>query len=174
MKLLTSIWLIAGWFSFYQTPVLESRSVIENTVSIKMPVEWKPMPDYQIKIKYPGSNPPKHVFSDKSGTISIAFNLTESKASPQVLEQYLNVLKKSLEDAYPSAEWQSSEITTINNKKVGVFKLLTPVKDDTIFNYFVFTDVNGKLLITTFNCPERKVKDWGRVSEEMMGSLEVR
>jgi hypothetical protein len=153
---------------------LEKKLVLDNKVEILMPKGWKPMSEELIKIKYPGARPPKLVYSDNTGAISIAFNHTDSKAGAETLEKYSDVLKKSLENAYPDAVWKESGIREINGKKIGFFKVITDTPADRIFNYMLFTDLEGKLLICSFNCIERKLKEWRPVAEEMMGSIKFR
>lgn len=150
---------------------LEKKLVLDNKVEILMPRGWKPMSEELIKIKYPGARPPKLVYSDNTGAISIAFNHTDSKASAETLEKYRDVLKESLEKAYPDAVWEESGIREINGKKIGFFKVITDTPADKIFNYMLFTDLDGKLLICSFNCVEKKLKEWRPVAEEMMGSI---
>lgn len=153
---------------------LEKKLVLDNKVEILMPRGWKPMSEELIKIKYPGARPPKLVYSDNTGAISIAFNHTDSKASAETLEKYRDVLKESLENAYPNAVWEESGIREINGKKIGFFKVITDTPADKIFNYMLFTDLDGKLLICSFNCVEKKLKEWRPVAEEMMGSIKFR
>lgn len=153
---------------------LEKKLVLDNKVEILMPRGWKPMSEELIKIKYPGARPPKLVYSDNTGAISIAFNHTDSKASAETLEKYRDVLKESLEKAYPDAVWEESGIREINGKKIGFFKVITDTPADKIFNYMLFTDLDGKLLICSFNCVEKKLKEWRPVAEEMMGSIKFR
>ncbi|MFM9907721.1 MAG: hypothetical protein ACKVOW_00160 [Chitinophagaceae bacterium] len=153
---------------------LEKKSILDNKVELLMPKGWKPMSQDLIKIKYPGVRPPKLVYSDVSGSISIAFNHTDSKASPSMLEKYKEVLKTSLETAYPDAVWEEDGIKEINGKKAGVFRVITEARDDKIYNYMVFTDMDGKLLICSFNCLEKKLKAWKPLAEEIMNSISIK
>lgn len=159
----------------FSTPIeLEKKTIMNDKVEILMPKGWKPMSEELIKIKYPRSRPPKLVYSDVTGAISLAFNHTDSKASPATLEKYKEVLKTSLENAYPDAVWEEDAIKEINGKKAGVFRVLTEAVDDKIYNYMVFTDVDGTLLICSFNCIEKKIKEWKPVAHEIMNSLNVK
>jgi hypothetical protein len=154
------------------TPIeLEKKLILDNKVEILMPKGWKPMSEELIKIKYPGTRPPKLVYSDNTGAISLAFNHTESKANPENLEKYKDVLKESLENAYPDAVWEESGMKEINGKKMGFFRIITDTPNDKIYNYMLFTDFDGKLLICSFNCVEKKLKEWKPVAAEIMNSL---
>lgn len=156
------------------TVELEKMALLEGKIELLMPKGWKPMSEELIKIKYPGARPPKLVYSDATGAISVAFNHTDSKASAENLEKYKEVLKGSLENAYPDAEWEDHGIKDFNGKKAGYFKLITETPSDKIYNYMVFTDLDGKLLICSFNCTSKKMKEWKPVAEQIMGSLKVK
>lgn len=152
---------------------LEKRVVMNNKIELLLPRGWKPMNESLVKKKYPGPRPPSLVFSDVTGSISIAFNHTESKASPELLEKYKEALKAGLINAYPDAVWEDEGITEINGKKAGFFKVITETADDNMFNYIVFTDVDGKLLICSFNCTQNRLKTWKALSTQIMNSIRV-
>ncbi len=155
MLFLKNIFSIVLMMALVAPIELEKKSILDNKVELLMPKGWKPMSQDLIKIKYPGVRPPKLVYSDVSGSISIAFNHTDSKASPELLEKYKEYLKKSLTTAYPDAVWEEDGIKEINGKKSGVFRLTTDALDDKIYNYMVFTDMDEKLLICSFNCVKK-------------------
>ncbi len=150
---------------------LEKRTVLDGKVEVLLPKDWKPMKEELIKKKYPGARPPKLVYSDISGAVSIAFNHTDSKANPATLDKYREVLKEGLKSAYPDASWEDEGIRELNGKKVGFFKVTTDTPDDRIYNYMLFTDLNGTLLICSFNCTQGRLKTWKPVAEQIMGSL---
>ena len=165
---------VIGFLILINPIELEKKIVLDNKVEILMPKGWKTMSEEMIQKKYPGVRPPKIVYSDITGSISLAFNHTESKASPEMLEKYKEVLKSSLVAAYPDAVWEEEGIKEINGKKAGVFRVITEAIDDKIYNYMVFTDLDGKLLICSFNCVEKKLKTWKPVAEQIMNSLTLK
>ena len=171
MFLLKNIFLTITLIALSMPIELEKKLILDNKVEILMPKGWKPMSEDLIKIKYPGTRPPKLVYSDNSGAISLAFNHTESKANPDMLEKYKEVLKESLENAYPDAVWEESGIKEVNGKKMGFFRVITDTPNDKIYNYMLFTDFEGKLLICSFNCVEKRLKEWKPVAAEIMNSL---
>ncbi|MFY7729462.1 MAG: hypothetical protein ACOVRN_08100 [Flavobacterium sp.] len=57
---------------------------------------------------------------------------------------------------------------------MGYIELVTPALDTDIYNLMFFTDLNGKLLICTFNCTKKDMEEWTPVAKEIMNSLEVK
>ena len=37
-----------------------------------------------------------------------------------------------------------------------------------------FTDMEGKLLISTFNCTENSITEWEQTADEIMNSLKIK
>jgi len=153
---------------------LEKRTLLDNKIEILVPKGWKPMSEDLIKIKYPGAKPPKYVLSDVSGGISLAFNPTESRATQEQIETYKGFLKTSLESAFEDEEWIDEGIKEINGRKVGFFKLITNTASGKIYNQMFFTDLDGKLLIISFNVVENKMKDWKSAADDIMNSLTLK
>lgn len=159
---------------FFIQGELEKRSLLDDKIEILVPKGWKPMSEEHIKIKYPGARPPKYVLSDVTGGISLAFNHTDSKATQDQIETYKGVLKSSLTNAFPEAEWIDDGVKEINGKKVGFCKVITNAQTGKIYNQMFFTDVDGKLLICSFNVVENKMKDWKAPADEIMNSLSIK
>ncbi len=160
--------------AFFYAIELEPKTLLDGQITILLPKDWRPMSESLIKIKYPGARPPQYVYSDISGGISLAITATDSRATPQQLEQYKSVLKAQLEQAYPDATWEGDGMKMVNGKKLGYFKLMTDAADTRIYNQMFFTDMKGKLLLMSFNCVENKLKPWRPVADSIMNSLVVR
>jgi hypothetical protein len=153
---------------------LEKRSLLDDKIELLVPKAWKQMSEENVKIKYPGPRPPKYVLSDVTGGISLAFNHTDSKATQTDLETYKGVLKGVMNNAYPNAEWLEDGIKEINGKKVAYYKVITDAQSGRIYNQMFFTDLEGKLLICSFNVVENKMKDWKSTADQIMNSLTIK
>jgi hypothetical protein len=153
---------------------LEKRSLLDNKIEIRVPKEFVEMPKEMVAIKYPGQNKPKLILTNEATTTNLAFSLTSSEANPGLIKTYKDLFVQTYKTSFPSATWLSEGITEINGKQVGYLKLITEAADQKIFNYVFFTDLEGKLLIGTFNCVEKDMKVWQPVGEEMVESLRVK
>jgi len=120
------------------------------------------------------TNRPTIVFTNESGSINVALNLTANSASQEHLPQFKEALHNTFKQAYPSATWKGSGINTINDKKVGYLEVVTPAIDTEVYNLIFFTDVNSKLLLCTFNCTLQYLEEWQSIGHEIMNSLKVK
>lgn len=159
----------------FTTPIdLELKSLLNNKVQLKIPKTFTIMPEEIAKLKYPSQSRPSLIYSNESGGINVALKLTKSEANQQMISSFKDSFVKNFKSAYPSAEWKDSGLKTINGKKVGYIELVTPALDTDIYNLMFFTDLNGKLLICTFNCTKKDMEEWTPVAKEIMNSLEVK
>jgi len=153
---------------------LESRLLLNERIELKIPKNFKIMSEELISIKYPSQRRPTLVYSNESGGVNVALNLTQNKASQQEIEAYQNNFVQTFKNLYPSAEWKDNGVKTINGKKVGYLELVTPAIDTEIYNLIFFTDLDGKLLLCTFNCTRKDINKWTPVAKEIMNSLKLK
>jgi hypothetical protein len=53
----------------------------------------------------------------------------------------------------------------INGKEVGYLEFLTSAMDTEIYNLIFFTDLDGKLLLCTFNCTKKSIDEWSTIAK---------
>lgn len=151
-----------------------TKSLLEDKIELKIPKDFDIMSEELIKLKYPSDRRPTLVYSNETGEINVALNLTDNKANQDLIEPYVENLVTTFKNMYPSAKWKDSGTKVINGKKVGYLKLITPAIDTKIYNVLFFTDLDGKLLLCTFNCTEKNIKKWGTAGDEIMNSLQIK
>lgn len=160
--------------AFTTTIDLEIKSLLNGKVELKVPKAFDIMSEELMKLKYPSEKRPTLVYTDESGGINVALNLTQNQASQQMIPAYKDNFVQAFKNLYPSAEWKDSGVKTINGKKVGYLELVTPAIDTEIYNLMFFTDLDGKLLLCTFNCTEKSIDEWTPVAKEIMSSLKIK
>ena len=153
---------------------LETKSLLNDKVELKVPQEFDIMSEELMKIKYPSERRPTLVYSNESGGINVALNLTQNQASQQLIPAYKDNFVQTFKNLYPSAEWKDSGVKTINGRKVGYLELVTPAMDTEIYNLMFFTDLDGKLLLCTFNCTKKSIDEWTLTAKEIMNSLRIK
>ncbi|MBQ0734196.1 hypothetical protein J9332_07725 [Aquimarina celericrescens] len=165
---------IALTSAFTVTIDLETKSLLNEKVELKIPKDFDIMSEELMKLKYPSDRRPTLVYSNESGGINIALNLTQNQASQQMIPAYQDNFVQTFKNLYPSAEWKDNGIKMINGKKVGYLELVTPAIDTEIYNLLFFTDLDGKLLLCTFNCTKKSIDKWTPIAKEIMNSLKIK
>ncbi|QNR25144.1 hypothetical protein [Croceimicrobium hydrocarbonivorans] len=169
-----AILTIAITSAFTSTVVLETKSLLNGKVEIKMPKDFEIMSDELMKLKYPSDRRPTLVYSNESGEINVALNHTQNQASQELIPAYKDNFVKTFKNLYPTAKWKDSGLKTINGRKVGYIELVTPAMDTEIYNLIFFTDQGGKLLLCTFNCTKKSIEEWTPTAKQIMNSLKVK
>jgi hypothetical protein len=160
--------------AFTTTIDLTTKSLLDDKVELKIPKKFNIMSEELLKMKYPSEERPTLVYSNESGGINVALNLTQNQANQEMISVYKDNFVKTFKNLYPSAEWKDSGIRTINGKKVGYLELVTPAIDTEIYNLMFFTDLDGKLLLCTFNCTKKNIAEWTPTAKKIMNSLKIK
>ncbi len=161
-------------FTISNTIDLEIKSLLNDKVELKIPKRFDIMSEKMAKMKYPSERRPTIVYTNESGGINVGLNLTKSKASQENISSFKDMMLKTFKNAYPSAEWIDNGVKEINGRKVGYLEMVTPAIDTKIYNLIFFTDVDGQLLLCTFNCTEKNIKEWKPVAKEIMTSIKIK
>lgn len=152
---------------------LEAKKVLNDKVEILIPKGFTIMTEEMAKVKYPMENRPSLIYTDEKGSINIAFNHTETPVQDSLIKDMKDPMKQAFSGMYPDATWYRDEVIQINGKNVGVFELLTPGVDTKIYNLIFFTELDGKMLMTTFNCTEQQMAEWKPLAQEILQSYKV-
>lgn len=132
------------------------------------------MSEEMAKTKYPSERRPTIIYTNESGSVNIALNHTQSQVVNSQISAYTDNFKKTFENLYPSAQWYNSSVEKLNGKDVGVLELLTPAIDTEIYNLIWFTDLDGRLLISTFNCTKEQMNEWKPIAKSIMASQQFK
>jgi len=149
------------------------KSLLDDRIELKIPSEFEIMSDELLAIKYPSANRPTLVYSNETGGINVAFNHTPNQANQEAIAPIEENLFEVFKTNFPTAEWKDHGIKEINGRQVGYLEMITPAIDTDIYNLLFFTDVDGRLLICTFNCTIHRAELWEEPAHEIMQSLKV-
>ncbi len=165
-------WMLVSWT--ISTLELEKRKILNDKIEILIPREFEEMSEDMMKLKYPSERRPTLIYTDKTGGINVAFNYTTNRASQQQMDSFKESFVSTFKNLYPSAEWKGTGVKEINGRKVGYLELINPAIDTKIYNLMFFTDLDGRLLLCTFNCVDEKQKEWAESANQIMNSLTLK
>jgi hypothetical protein len=165
--------IFAATAAFTLAISLDTKSLLGDRVELKIPSDFEIMSEVMMITKYPSERRPTLVYTNETGGINVALNLTENPASQEVISAYKDSFVQSFESMYPSAEWKDKGVMKVNGKQVGYLELVTPAIDTEIYNLMFFTDLDGKLLLCTFNCTKKDIDEWSPIAHEILGSLKT-
>jgi hypothetical protein len=153
--------------------ILEEKDISSNIKTL-IPENFNIMTEEIAKIKYPSEHRPTYIYTNDNASINITFNITDIKISDSNINNYLSLLEQTYRSNFPNATWYKKEIEIINDHKVGIIEILTPAIDTKIYNLIWFTEIHGKLLISSFNCIEEEKEDWAPIATAIMNSQVIK
>jgi hypothetical protein len=175
LKISNFTFLLFALLSFTIVSIgFETKSLLGNKIVLKIPKGFNIMSEEMATLKYPSERRPTLIYTDEEGSINVALSLTTNKASQAQLPAYRDNLVSTFKKLYPSAEWKQTGVKEINGRKVGFLELITPAIDTKVYNLIFFTDLNGSLLLCTFNCTEKNLTQWQPAAKEIMASLKLK
>lgn len=152
---------------------LHSVTLLNEALKVQIPREFKIMGSEMLNLKYPvTAKRPTIVYTDSIGEINIAFNHTKDNVNaadvPKVQGAILNQFKQA-----PAITLISSDYRGVNGKDFFIIKFYSPAVDAQIYNLMFGTEVNGRLLMGTFNCTVNHLQKWQPIADKIVNSLEV-
>lgn len=153
-----------------QTDPLKPVSLYSGKLNISIPSELAIMPPEIVKIKYANARQqPDIVYANEKGSVSIAFNLTDTEVEAADLPDVKDALEGQIKTKALS-DFESS-LTTINGHQYVVFEFISQAIDTTIYNRIFLTDLNGQMLIGTINCTEPLLATYKPVIDSVFESM---
>jgi hypothetical protein len=153
---------------------LVSKQLLDGKVTMMVPKDFVLMDDSVMKIKYPHERRPKVVYTDARGTVNVALNHTENKASQSEIENLLRATKQMFTNAQCASDWLNYGVKTINGRTFGYLEMITPAIDTRIYNLMFFTDIDNRAAIFSFNCTENYMEEWKDDAHAIMQSVVVK
>lgn len=153
---------------------LEKKSLLKDKVQLLIPSDFEIMSKKMMKLKYPNENRPTLIYTNETGGINVALNLTTNPANQEVIPAIQKSFEKTFKNLYPSAEWLNMGEKEINGRQVGFLELVSPAIDTEIYNLIFYTDLDGSLLLCTFNCTKKDMDEWKPIAHDIMNSFRLK
>lgn len=151
---------------------LEEKNVLDGKVTLLSPKDFGPMSEEMLALKYPSANRPTEVLSNESGSVNLSFNHSASQV-PDDADTIHKALSGGLHNAYAGAEWISEGVVTVNGQKFAAFEVITPAADTKIHNIIYATQLDGTLLLISFNTTVEDAPKWLEAGKKMMASIKI-
>ena len=153
---------------------LVRKHVLSERVEILIPRGFEVVSEQQLDFTYGKSQSRPSVLFTNNNLVSLAFNYTDNEADEDAVDVYFASYLKSQHKQYKKATWFDEGVKRINNHKVGFLELMKPEMGREVYTLMFFTDVDGKLMICTFNCADRQKPQWEPIAKQIMLSLKAR
>ena len=153
---------------------LVRRIVLTGKVQVLLPKSFNQMTSEMLAAKYPASNRPTLVYTNEDGSINFAFNHTVNQVTDDKLPEVLPAFVQQFNSIYPQIRWFKKEMEKVNGKSFIVMEFITPAVDTRIYNLMYITELEGKMLMCSFNCMESQKSEWESKAKQALNSVEIK
>ena len=184
-KYIAVLLVFCGLFAFRSDGVeFDTKALFGNQIELKVPKGFAIMTEEMAKLKYATERRPTLIYTNEDGNISVALNITNSKATQAELPAIKEDVLRAYRHQYVGAKEKWDAIQVVNSRKVGYIEFGTPASsntsygastvDNSVYNLIFFTDFRGRLLLCTVNCTNNNIRQWQHAAKEIMASLKMK
>ncbi|MBL6445375.1 hypothetical protein JMN32_03595 [Fulvivirga sp. 29W222] len=149
------------------------KSLIGGKVEMLMPEDFELMSETMLNQKYPSSNRPTIVYTNPEGSVNMVVNHTWNKISLNQLPEAIPTFSNQFEKLYPNIKWYRKELVKLNERDFVVLEFISPALDTDIYNLMFVTELEGRLLMFSFNCTKDQEIAWKMTANKMMRSVRI-
>lgn len=152
---------------------LIKKRVLSERVEILIPKGFEVMTEQQMDFTYAhASSRPSVVFTNNN-QVSLSFTYTDTEADQDAVSLFADTFSKTYHKQYKNATWFGEGVKEVYNRKVGFLEFMKPQAQGEVYTLVFFTDVQGKLLLCTFNCADRQKPEWEPIAKKVLASLKT-
>ena len=163
----TGIKIDGQWIYF------EERTFIEDKIAMMVPTEFAEMPPEVAKVKYPSEQRPGTILTDSSGAVNMMFSYMADRMNNEESEMVRDHIFGSMRRINPGFKSLSTGTEIVSDKHVAYVEFSNPVLDGKLYNLMFFLEVDGRILMGSFNCLTKAAKYWKKAAFEMMQSIQI-
>lgn len=141
---------------------IEFRDVkmFRGRMTIALPKNFKDMPDYIAKKKYPSKFRPPIIITSEDTLVNYLFNLVERPLPKSEICNAARGLYDNVKRTQPMGKFSEIDVADRVNGKVAWFSYYTQAVDADLFQIAYLTDIDGKLMYGAFNCLTEHKAGW--------------
>ncbi len=152
---------------------LIKKRVLSERVEVLIPKGFELMTEQQMDFIYShASSRPSVVFTNNN-LVTLSFNYSDNEADQDMVEVYQTNFSKTYHKQYKQTTWFGEGVKEVSGRKVGYLEFMKPEMGHEVYTLVFFTDVQGKLLICTFNCADRQKPEWEPLAKKILNSLKA-
>ncbi|GAA4382405.1 hypothetical protein [Hymenobacter koreensis] len=150
---------------------LVKKRVLSERVEILIPKGFEVMSEQQMDFLYAKAQSRPSVIYTNASHASLSFTYTDNTADQDMVPMYAQNFVKTYKKQYPDATFFADGVKEVNGRKVGFIEMMKPELGHQMYTLIFFTDVEDRLLMCTFSCPDRQKPEWETVAKQVMGSF---
>jgi len=150
----------------------ERRVMIEDKLTIMLPINFDEMDAEAAKLKYPSEQRPPIIYTDPSNLVNFWVSPSEEFVSEDGVENLRDQIFSMISRLNPGIKPQQSGVEIVSQKKVAYIEYSNPTLDSKIYNLMFLFAIDEKMTAACFNCLTKDSKYWKKPMFEMLKSMQ--
>ncbi|MCU0420904.1 MAG: hypothetical protein MUC38_14730 [Cyclobacteriaceae bacterium] len=166
------------------TPDKLVKVKVNDSITVSLPAELKPMTPEDIALRYPSVRAPLGAFTNPDRVVDFSVNISATQWPDMNHEMAAQFFKASVFHMFDRTQMLEEGIHEIHGQKYIYFKFESrvngtkgiageqpPILKYTYIQYLLGSE---RTLVFTFTCPREQKLEWQKVSEEVMKSIKIK
>ncbi|MCL1989453.1 MAG: hypothetical protein FWG67_01035 [Defluviitaleaceae bacterium] len=146
----------------------------EDKVRMMIPKDFVLMSQADAKKKYNADPGTKEIFTNQDGSINIVVECLEAgEVTDEAMEPLRDHVFGMMKRVNPGIKKHHSDVEIISDKTVAYVEFTNLAMDGKLYNFLHFSEVDGKVLMVSFNCSTKNMKYWQKAALLMMRSVVI-
>lgn len=158
---------------FGQPTVFAERNLLDDKISMRLPVDFEPLDEESVKLMYRFGNPPPLVMSNEPLRFTLGFNDTEHRVADNQLKEFVEVAQLMLERVGPKVSILEKDMIDCGPDRVALLAMVSQTLDAPLYNIMFYVSINGRLVMGFINFKYEDHKRLAPLAKEIIGSLRV-
>ena len=162
--------LIIGLVTSLNVSALEMHSfdIKELKTTVKLPSDFKIMPENLAEIKYPSKNRPQFIYSNESGSVSFGIS-KKNKPELVTIVEIKDAMLKAISNFNPKASK-----TIVDGYDAWLITFKSKAMDGDILNLQLITITDKNFVIATFNMTAPNIEKYQVVGINSLSSIKFK
>ena len=152
---------------------LVKKRVLSERVELLIPKGFEVMTEPQMDFQYAHASSRPNVVFTNNNLVTLALTYSDNDADQDMVEIYETNFAKGYHKQFKQTTWFSEGVKEVGGHKVGYLEFMKPEMGHEVYTLIFLTDVQGKLMIATFNCADRQKTEWEPLAKKIMASLKT-
>lgn len=176
-----------GLFVKEELMQFDKLSLFSDKIQIYLPVSFEDMPENLAKLKYPMSNRPQVIKTNKESDVNFNFNIILQVVAAKNRKNFTMQMKKVIRNIQPSNVFY--ELKYINGKGqckdnlyddedsiddrpiISFFDYKSPAIDQQLYNFVLFVFLEDCVIHGAFNCCYKDAEIWKPIFVQITNSI---
>lgn len=147
------------------------KDTILEKVVIELPKGLQKMTKEILSKNYAENVRPAVAYSNEDISATFSFSTVPQRIDESKLVELLPIMEQQFETLYPQINWISKRMTKVSRKPFIKYEFISPTTKKEVYSLVYFTEINGVLFISTFNCTIEQKNKWQSLARESMNSI---